>query len=279
MLSYRHAFHAGNFADVLKHLVVHEVLVYLTRKDKPVCYLDSHAGAGLYDLEGGFARKNREFARGIAALWARDDLPASLAAYRQSVRAFNPDGGLRHYPGSPLFAASLLRESDRLFLFELHGSDFPLLRDTLGSDRRVRLFDRDGFTGVIANLPPRERRGFVLIDPPYEVKQDYVTAIDTLLAAHRRFATGVYALWYPVIERDRVEDMVDRLTRSGIRRIQRFELGIRDERAAGMGRTGMLLVNPPWSLMAGMQEALPYLADVLGEDGGGHWLAEEPVGE
>jgi 23S rRNA (adenine2030-N6)-methyltransferase len=283
LLSYRHAFHAGNFADVLKHLVLHEVLVYLTRKDKPLCYIDSHAGAGLYGLRDAHAQKNREFDNGIGLLWARDDLPPSVAAYRQCIGGFNPHGELRHYPGSPLVAARLLRDHDRLFLFELHGSDFRLLGKHLHDDRRVHLFDTDGFAGVVANVPPRERRGLVLIDPPYEVKRDYVTVVDTLVDAHRRFATGVYAVWYPVVERARIQDMVKKLTRSGIRRIQQFELGIRDDRMPGMGSAGMLLVNPPWSLLAGMREALPYLAALLGGqgngNGSGHWLAEELVGE
>lgn len=279
LLSYRHAFHAGNFADVLKHLVLHEVLVYLTRKRTSLCYLDSHAGAGIYALQDTYAQQNREFDNGIGALWSRDDLPPSVAAYRQCVSGFNRDGELRKYPGSPLFAASLLREHDRLFCFELHGSDFRLLRSNLHGDRRAHLFDADGFAGVVANVPPRERRALVLIDPPYEVKRDYAAAVDTLLGAYRRFATGVYAVWYPVVERARVRDMVKQLTRSGIRRIQQFELGIRDDRMPGMGTAGMLLVNPPWPLMAGMHETLPYLARILGEHGGGHWLAEELVGE
>lgn len=279
MLSYRHAFHAGNFADVLKHLVLQQSLAYLLQKDKPLCYLDTHAGAGLYALHEGYAQKNREFDNGIGALWARDDLPPALHEYRDLVRSFNTDGRLRRYPGSPLIAAELLREVDRLMLFELHGSDFELLRNNLRGNRRARLFAEDGFAGLVANLPPRERRALVLIDPPYEVKRDYQHSIDTLLQAHRRFATGVYALWYPVVERARVRDMVQRLKQSGIRRIQQFELGIRNDRLPGMGSSGMLLVNPPWSLMQSMQDCLPWLADALGEAGGGHWLAQELVGE
>ena len=264
---------------MLKHLIVHEALVYLTRKDKPLRYLDSHAGAGLYSLQHRFAQQNREFENGIGALWARDDLPPSLAAYRQCVKGFNPDGRLLHYPGSPMFAARLLRGRDRMFLFELHSSDFELLESNLRDDPRVHRFKSDGFAGIVAQVPPLERRALVLIDPPYEVKQDYATALDTLLRAHRRFATGVYALWYPVVERARIRDLVKALTHSGIRRIQQFELGIRDDRLPGMGTAGMLLLNPPWSLMASMRETLPYLAGVLGEDAGGHWLAEELVGE
>jgi 23S rRNA (adenine2030-N6)-methyltransferase len=276
VLSYRHAFHAGNHADVLKHLVLSRLLSYLTGKDKPLCYVESHAGPGLYPLDSPQARQNREYLGGIGWLWDRADLPPPLAGYVDLVRALNPDGALRLYPGSPWLAQRLLRRGDRLILHELHGSEIGLLRDNFAADRRVQVVEADGYRGLIAVLPPRERRGLVLLDPSYELKTDYRQVIETLTQAHHRFATGVYALWYPVVERGRIVDLERAVARSGIPRIQRFELAVRREgRAPGMGASGMIVVNPPWTLIAELRPALAYLAEALGEGGEGGWRAEE----
>jgi 23S rRNA (adenine2030-N6)-methyltransferase len=278
VLSYRHAFHAGNHADVLKHLVLTRVLAYLTAKDKPLCYVETHAGPGLYRLDSPYAQQNQEFRSGIVRLWGRTDLPAPLASYVEAVRALNPDGTLLHYPGSPWLAQRLLRPGDRLVLHELHGSEVSPLRDNFAGDRRVQVIEGDGYRGLLAALPPRERRGLVLLDPAYEVKSDYRQVVETLTLAHRRFATGTYALWYPVVERGRIDDLERAIARSGIPRIQRFELAIRpDGRGPGMGTSEMLVVNPPWTLMGELQPALAYLADVLGEGGTGSYRADESL--
>jgi 23S rRNA (adenine2030-N6)-methyltransferase len=296
VLSYRHAFHAGNHADVLKHLILTRLLAYLTAKSgaapgapgippvlggkaKPLCYVESHAGPGLYRLDAPQAQRNREYLGGIARLWERPDLPAPLAAYTDLVRSLNPDGELLHYPGSPWFAQRLLRPGDRLVLHELHSSEIGPLRGNFAGDRRVQVIEGDGYRGLIAALPPRERRGLALLDPAYEVKTDYRQVIETLTQAHRRFATGTYALWYPVVERRRRDDLERALARSGIPRIQRFELSVRPElRGPGMGTSGMIVVNPPWTLMEELRPALAYLAEVLGEGGGGSWRAEKLAG-
>jgi 23S rRNA (adenine2030-N6)-methyltransferase len=280
VLSYRHAFHAGNHADVLKHLVLTRVLTYLTSKDKPLCYIETHAGPGLYRLDSPHAQQNKEFSSGIARLWNRSDLPAPLASYVDLVRSLNADGTLPHYPGSPWLAQRLLRPSDRLILHELHGSEIGPLRDNFAGDCRVQVIEGDGYRGLLAALPPRERRSLILLDPAYEVKSDYRQLAETLIQAHRRFATGTYALWYPVVERGRIDDLERALARSGIPRIQRFELAVRpDGGGRGMGTSGMIVVNPPWTLMEEMRTAMDYLAAVLGDGGHGSYRADELAGE
>ncbi|MCW8875225.1 MAG: 23S rRNA (adenine(2030)-N(6))-methyltransferase RlmJ [Gammaproteobacteria bacterium] len=269
MLSYRHSFHAGNHADVLKHLVLTSILAYLVRKDKPLCYLDTHAGAGGYALQGVQAQKNREYETGIGCLWERDDLPAPLADYVELVRRFNPGSELQYYPGSPWLARQLLRSTDRLFLHELHPADCAALREQSAGDRRVKVSCTDGYQGCIALVPPMERRGLVLIDPPFEVKSDYLRAIETLHQAYRRFATGVYALWYPVVERARVDQLEGALRATGIPGVDRYELGVaRDRRGHGMTASGLLVVNPPWILRQEMEQCLPWLAGQLGQEQG-----------
>jgi 23S rRNA (adenine2030-N6)-methyltransferase len=276
MLSYRHAFHAGNHADVLKHLVLTRVLSYLTAKAKPLCYIETHAGPGLYRLDDPYAQKNQEYLGGIARVWSRPDLPAPLAAYVDLVRTLNPGGTLLRYPGSPWLAQRLLRPGDRLLLHELHGSEIGPLREGFADDRRVQVTEGDGYRGLLAALPPRERRGLALLDPAYEVKSDYRQVVETLTLAHRRFATGIYALWYPVVEPGCIDDLERAIARSGIPRIQRFELAVRPAgRVHGMGTSGMVVVNPPWTLMGELRPALAYLAKVLGEGGTGSFRADE----
>jgi 23S rRNA (adenine2030-N6)-methyltransferase len=280
VLSYRHSFHAGNFADVLKHLVEVRVLRYLLQKDKPLFYLDTHAGAGGYRLGTAHADKAQEFENGIGRLWQRDDLPEVVADYVALVRSFNQDKKLTRYPGSPWFAQQLLRAGDRMMLHELHPADFALLQKNFGDDRRCRMRCEDGFQACLALLPPAERRGLVLLDPPYELKEDYQRVVDTLLGAHQRFATGTYALWYPVVERRRIDRLEKALIASGMRRILLLELGIsNDHPGYGMTASGMIIINPPFSLATEMAPALDYLATQLGEAGRGHSRIVELVGE
>ncbi len=280
MLSYRHAFHAGNFADVLKHLVLDRILVHLVKKDKPFLCLDTHAGAGGYSLTGEYARKNAEFEGGVGRLWERNDLPPVIAEYLAAVRQFNATDRLQAYPGSPYFARRRLRAGDRLVLCELHPAELERLKSFSRQDRRIKVVRGDGFHECIALMPPHERRGLVLIDPSYEIKTDYRQAIETLTGACRRFETGVFALWYPVIERRRIDALEQALGQSGIPRIRLFELGVEpDAQARGMTASGMIVINPPWTLAGEMETALPYLADALGRDGGGHYRTYELSGE
>lgn len=280
MLSYRHAFHAGNFADVLKHVVLVEILRYLTQKEKPFCVIDTHAGAGKYALNSDFAQKTREFESGILKLLARDDLPQSVKNYVELQKRFNNSGQFNHYAGSPLLIKQLLRTKDRLCLFELHSNEFEILKVNMKVDKRVFFEKADGLKDSLRLLPPIEKRGLVLIDPSYEIKSDYVEVVKTLIQMHKRFATGTYALWYPVIERGRNEALEMAFKKSGILNVQLFELGIApDNSGRGMNASGMILINPPWNLAETMKTVLPYLAKTLGENGAGNFRIETLVSE
>lgn len=280
MLSYRHAFHAGNFADVLKHVVLIEILVYLAQKEKPFCVIDTHAGGGKYALDSDFALKTREFESGISRLLGRDDLPQSVSSYVELQKRFNANGQFKTYAGSPLLIKQLLRAKDRLCLFELHSNEFEILKTNMKTDKRVACEKADGLKNSLVLLPPVERRGLVLIDPSYEMKSDYADVVKTLIQMHKRFATGTYALWYPVIERGRNETLENAFKKSGITNVQLFELGIApDNSGRGMNASGMIVINPPWNLTEKMTVILPYLAKVLGEDGAGCFRVETLVAE
>ncbi len=278
MLSYRHGFHAGNFADVLKHVVLVEVLDYLKRKPKPLAYIDTHAGAGSYDLGSAFAQKKREFEGGIGRLWGGD--PGPVARYLECVRTVNPDGKLAHYPGSPAIARALLDGDDRLVLFERHGNEATALREWAAGEARVTVREEDGYGGCIGLLPPASRRGVLLMDPSYELASDDDRVVRTLAAAHRRFATGVYLLWYPVVRRARAQALIAALCATGIRRIERHELGIAaDSEGFGMTASGMVVINPPHVLAGRMAEILPWLAARLSKNQDAHYVSETLVGE
>ncbi len=269
MLSYRHAFHAGNFADVLKHIILIQLLEYLAKKDQPFCCIDTHAGAGDYMLNSAYALKNKEFVTGIAKLWQRDDLPNAVASYVQIVKQANSNSSLIRYPGSPLIMQQLLRNKDRLCLYELHSTEVALLTTAIGRDKRVKVFHADGLKNALGLLPPQERRGLVLIDPSYELKTDYADIPKSLIAMHKRFATGTYALWYPVVDRRQNQALERSIQNSGIKNIQLFELGIaNDSREYGMTACGLIIINPPWTLMTQMQTVLPWLVEALGDNGG-----------
>lgn len=271
MLSYRHAFHAGNHADVLKHFVLMQLLQYLNQKDKPYWMIDTHAGAGVYALDQGYAAKNAEYESGIARLWSRNDLPAPLADYVQLLRKLNPDGTLRFYPGSPWVAMQQLRGDDRLRLFELHPTDSNLLHDNFqGAGRRVKVEEADGFAGLKAVLPPPPRRGLVLIDPSYEEKQDYQRVPAALRDALKRFETGMYAVWYPMLQRHESQLFAEKLKQLPAKSWLHVSLTVNTPSMDGFGMhgSGMFVLNPPWTLKATLQSLMPYLVKVLGQDAG-----------
>ena len=278
MLSYRHAFHAGNYADVLKHIVLIEILEYLRTKHKPFDYIDTHAGAGIYRLTSQLAQKNREYENGIGRL-TPTDWP-ELKTYLDIIAGFNPDKMLQNYPGSPKIVETFLRAQDRAWLFELHPTDYESLYKAFAKQRNVRLSPSDGYAGLISLLPPKSKRALVLIDPSYEIKQDYQQVVDVLAKAYRRFATGIYAIWYPVVERRRINDLEKALLDSSIQRIQLFELGQQSlSQSSRMHAAGMIVVNPPWPLFAKMQTLLPKLAEAMAIVGKPHYRCEELVGE
>ncbi|WP_411706439.1 23S rRNA (adenine(2030)-N(6))-methyltransferase RlmJ [Edaphovirga cremea] len=280
MLSYRHSFHAGNHADVLKHTVLSLIIESLKEKDKPLLYLDTHAGAGRYQLSGEHAERTGEYLEGIAQIWQRDDVPEELNAYMSVVKYFNRNESLRYYPGSPLIARQLLREYDKLHMTELHSSDYPLLRNEFLKDDRSKVLRADGYQQLKSQLPPLSRRGLVLIDPPYELKTDYQDVVKGIQEGHKRFATGTYALWYPVVLRQQIKKMLRELEATGIRRILQIELGVRpDSDQRGMTASGMIVINPPWKLEQQMNNVLPWLHKVLVPSGKGHTLVKWVVPE
>ena len=277
MLSYRHAFHAGNHADVLKHLIEIELLNYLGQKDKPYWYIDTHAGAGAYSLVEGYATKNAEFESGIARLWQRDDLPEAVRGYVDVVKRMNPDGELKFYPGSPWCAADVMPERDKLRLFELHPTDAQLLQQNFeGSGRRVQIQQANGFEGIKAILPPPPRRALVLIDPPYEDKRDYQNVSAALKEGLKRFATGVYAVWYPCLQRPEMKEMIPALKKLPAKNWLRAELHVQGPSADGFGMhgSGMFILNAPWTLPKTLNEVLPYLAQHLGQDAKASFILE-----
>ena len=273
MLSYRHAFHAGNFADVIKHVVLVEILQHLGRKAAPYAYIDTHAGAGMYDLGSAAAMKLQEHLAGVGKLFP-PDWP-ELELYFSILESFNPTNTLQHYPGSPLIAHALLREQDRAWLFELHPADFAALRQNMSREPNIQVRNEDGFQGLLALVPPPQRRGVVLIDPSYEVKGDYARVGEVLARAWKKFSTGIYLVWYPVVRRQRVVDMENAIASHAIRNVQRFELAVAaDSATRGMTAAGLIVVNPPWRLMERMRKVLPRLANTLGLDSGAGFKAD-----
>ncbi len=269
MLSYRHAFHAGNHADVLKHFILLQLLDYLNQKDKPYTVIDTHAGAGLYSLDTGYAQQGAEYMQGIAKLWDVPNLPAPLQTYVAAVRQLNPQGALKAYPGSPWLALQAMRKSDRLRLFELHSTDARLLHDNFAAaGRRVKVEFGDGFAGMRALLPPPSRRGLVLIDPSYEDKDDYRMVHQAIKDALQRFATGMYAVWYPLLPRPEPQRLVDNLMRlDGVKCLD-VVLQVRAPTSDGLGMygSGMLLINPPYTLAPMLRATLPTLVKLMGLD-------------
>jgi 23S rRNA (adenine2030-N6)-methyltransferase len=265
MLSYRHAFHAGNHADVLKHCILLQLLKHLNLKDKPYWFIDTHAGAGRYLLDSEHATKTAEFESGIGRLWSRNDLPEPLADYVNQVRAMNSDGRLRHYPGSPWLAYETLRPDDRLRLFELHSTDVRLLDKTFAkAGVRVAIRHADGFKEIKSVLPPPPRRGLILIDPAYEEKRDYLRVIATLKESVSRFATGTFAVWYPQLQRGDARELPEKLKKLAVPWLN-ASLSVQAPQADGFGMhgSGMFVVNPPWTLADKLREVLPFLADTL----------------
>lgn len=277
MLAYRHAFHAGNHADVLKHLVLVQVLRYMNGKDKPYRYVDTHAGAGGYSLEGRYAQKKGEYERGIALLWERDDLPEPLADYVSLVRQFNPQGMLEQYPGSPAIAHMLLRPTDQMRLFELHPTEHRILESYLGTQRGVEVRHADGFDGLKGTLPPTTRRGVVLMDPSYEGNGDYGKVIASLRDALQRFAEGVYVIWYPQVQKVEAAELPRRLEALAPKGWLHARLTVAkpDSLGFGLAGSGMFVINPPYTLHDTLAGVLPWLVEVLGQYDGANYLLDQ----
>ncbi len=274
MLAYRHAFHAGNHADVLKHAVLVALLQHLNAKDKGWRLVDTHAGAGAYALHADAAQKLGEYRQGIARLWQQASLPPLLADYLAQVRQFNPHAELTAYPGSPCLAKALMRAQDQLRLYELHPTDHALLAEAFAGDRRVQVQRSDGFAGVKAQLPPPSRRGLLLMDPSYELKTDYAAVASATQEALTRFAEGMVMVWYPQIDAREATNLPLRLKALAHAQARKGWLHARltvaepNDRGFGMLGSGVFVINPPHTLRVQLREALPVLVRLLGQYAG-----------
>ncbi len=277
MLSYRHAFHAGNHADVLKHASLSLLLASFRQKDKPFIVIDTHAGGGIYDLEAERAQKNSEFKKGIARLWPERAQWPELADYFQAIAAHNVDDTLRFYPGSPDIAAQLTRPQDRLALMELHNREIDDIRAHLGWDKRVALHHRDGLEGLVALVPPTPRRGLVLIDPPYERHEEYREVPQAVQKAWQRWPTGTYVIWYPLlaIGRDGSAVMLQQMKRAHYGNLLIAEIEVDSQHPEfGMHGSGLAIINPPWQLDKQLESILPRLSKVLQAGARPSWKVE-----
>jgi 23S rRNA (adenine2030-N6)-methyltransferase len=280
VLAYRHLFHAGNFADVFKHSVVVQLAILIARKDKPFLYLDTHAGIGRYDLSLAWAQKNREFENGIAKIFSRSDCPAPVRPYLDAVHALNPDGKLRLYPGSPLLVYRLLRDGDRMALSELNRDDCNRLHQQLDPDRRVQIRNIDGYQALKAFLPPKERRGLILIDSSFDRAGEFGRIVEAVQMAHKRFATGIYAIWYPLMEPADISVFEQQVVDSGIRKVLKLELSVHPgDWQESLRGSAMLIINPPYGLDALAAPMLHWLWKALSADGHGRYRVKWLVGE
>ncbi len=291
-MNYRHQYHAGNFADVLKHAVLVPLVRGLQRKDKGFLYLDTHAGRGRYDLavaeRGDTLARKPEWPEGIARLWGRADLPPGLAAYVEAVKAFDARErvrgdtapGPRYYPGSPWLVQALARPQDRLALYELHPEEYAALRAELDFERRATVQALDGYTGLRASLPPPEKRALVLIDPPFEDPREHARIIDGLAEGLRRLPGGTFAVWYPLTERAKADAFLADLVALQPPPTWTVELTIAGPQSAlKMRGCGLVVINPPWQIDREITPWLPWLAEVLAQAPGGaaglRWLVAE----
>lgn len=280
MLSYRHAFHAGNHADVLKHFILFLVLSYFNRKDKAYWYIDTHSGAGLYHLKSEEAQKVGEFRDGIARLRSATKLPENLNFFCQHLKQILPDDSV--YCGSPWLAQSVMRSEDKLRLFELHPADFVHLQNNMNEaklKRRGIVKQEDGWQGLLSLLPPPTRRAVALIDPPYELKTDYVQLVQTLKEALKRFKEGCYLVWYPCLSRMESQKLPENLKKLMPDNYLRAELHVASPRADGFGMhgSGMWIINPPFVLAEQLRETLPSLTSLLSQDDGAKFILDYQI--
>ncbi|MDG4909991.1 MAG: 23S rRNA (adenine(2030)-N(6))-methyltransferase RlmJ [Mesorhizobium sp.] len=282
-MNYRHAYHSGNFADVVKHAVLSRLVEYLKQKDKAFRVIDTHAGIGRYDLASVEAGKTGEWQGGIGRLSEAALEPrtaALLQPYLEAVRLENPDGGLRRYPGSPLIVRHLLRQQDRLTAIELHSEDAARLKAVFAGDIQTRVIELDGWLALGAHLPPKEKRGLVLVDPPFEEEGEFQRLVENLRRAHRRWPGGIYALWYPIKDRKAVAAFRAALKETGIPKLLDIGFEIRPASSEpSLDGSGLVVVNPPFTLEAELRLMLPALHGVLAVEQPSRWTIEWLAGE
>jgi len=282
-MNYRHSYHAGNFADVLKHAVLAQIITYLKRKDAAFRVIDTHAGIGLYDLSSAEAQKTGEWREGIGRVASAElssELKAFLTPWLDAVEALNPEGGVLHYPGSPKLTRALLRKQDRLTAIELHPEDAQLLKTVFEGDYQTRVIELDGWLSLGAHLPPKEKRGLVLIDPPFEAEGEYDRMIDGLARATRRFPGGTYMLWHPIKADSPLAGFDKKLIALGRPNTLTVRLMARaNSTAPGLNGTGLVILNPPFTLEAELRQVLPELAGLLAQGPGAGAEVRMLVGE
>ncbi|WP_310619008.1 23S rRNA (adenine(2030)-N(6))-methyltransferase RlmJ [Flexibacterium corallicola] len=282
-MNYRHIYHAGNIGDVLKHTVLASIIAYLQKKEAAFRVLDTHAGPGLYDLTSEKAQKTGEWQNGIGKI-IDAEIPADVAAVLEPwlsvVRELNPQKGVNLYPGSPEIARTLLRKQDRLTLTELHREDFEELQENFGGDKKVKVIDLDAWLALGSFVPPKERRGLVLVDPAFEVEDEFERLADGAIRGWKRWNTGIYALWYPVKHYRNPLDLAATLESAGIRNVVSLELGAGHiSPDAPMRASGMMIINPPWTLLKDMETALPWICKTLKQGPQAHWSAKQAIAE
>ena len=266
-MNYRHHFHAGNFADVMKHSLQMGLLAALKKKDTAFCFMDTHAGAGIYDLHGTQAQKTGEYQQGIERLTDHRGAPAWVAEYLQSILACQAAGGRSHYPGSPWLGLRQLRAQDRAIFMDVQHAEVASLRHYFKDDARVAVHERSAYEGLNALIPPREKRGLVLVDPPYELERDaYPQVVRLIKESHAKWPTGMLAVWFPIKQRAPIVRFYRELMNSGIAKMLTCELLMQpDDNALGLNGTGLIVVNPPWGFDAAAKETLAWLVDRLSE--------------
>jgi 23S rRNA (adenine2030-N6)-methyltransferase len=283
MFSYRHGFHAGNHADVLKHTVLVQLLHHMAQKDKAFWVIDTHAGGGLYDLAAGYATKSGEAEAGIHKVWAHRkdaDLPAALKDLITQIQVCNTGEDLRWYPGSPQLAAQMVRPGDHLRMYELHPTESrELARHFADVKRGVSIQVADGFTQLKSTLPPPPKRGLIHIDPPYELKEDYRRVLNTMKEALAKFPTGVYAVWYPMVARREADLLPEQLKKLAPGKWLHVSLRVKATARNGLGLhgSGMYVVNPPWTLYDSLAEALPWMVENIGIDDHASYVLEADI--
>ena len=271
MLSYRHGFHAGNHADVFKHIGLTLLVTALLKKSKPFFYLDTHSGAGRYHLGSEMATKNREFESGIQRIWNEKSPPIEIQGYLDAVHAANKSKDLTWYPGSPSLVRHFLRDQDRMHLCELHPNDFKVLGSALRGDSRIRVEHTDGYQALKALIPPPERRGLVHIDPAFELKEERARLLQSVSESYRKWSTGIFAIWYPIQDRATATDFLKRFSRLGITKVVHAELTVLDDQPFRLNVSGLIIINPPWQFDLEMQKVLPWLWQHLSLGGQGQW--------
>lgn len=260
MLSYQHGYHAGNFADVIKHVTLTQLLSYLKKKDKPLFYLETHSGKGQYDLRDKQAEKTGEYKQGIKLIWPdRKQLPSTFKDYFAAIRALNHEEGLRNYPGSPFLAINSLRMQDRLYLCELHPGEFEALDQMQHFNKKVHTSNTDGIVSMKGLLPPPEKRGLIFIDPSFERKEEYKEIPVALKEAFSKFSTGVYCIWYPVVNRKLTEQFIRGMNDVGANEALKIEFNLTMAPKGGMTGCGLWIINPPFTLAKEMKVALDAL--------------------